>query len=123
MVNEKVIVIIEDEKMLAEMYGDKLKRSGFKIYSALDAEEGLELIKEIKPNLVLLDILLPRENGVSLLAKVRKVAEIASVPVIVFSNYDDGDTKKQAGDLGAKEYLIKTNYTPQEIVEKIREYL
>jgi len=117
------IVIVEDEKMLAEMYRDKLERSGFEIYSAPDAEEGLELIKKIKPDLILLDILLPRENGVGLLSKVRKIADIASIPVVAFSNYDDEETKKEVKRLGAKDYLIKTNYTPQEVVDKIREYL
>ncbi len=120
---KKKIFIVEDEKMLAEMYRDKLTRVGFEVYSAYDAEEGIELIKKNDPDLILLDILLPRENGVSLLSKIRKEEKIALVPVIAFSNYDDKETKKEAENLGVKEYLIKTNYTPQEIVEKIKKYV
>jgi len=120
---KKKIVIVEDELMLAEMYRDKLVRAGFDVYSAFDAEEGIISIKEIKPDLVLLDILLPRKNGVGLLGQIRKDPEISETPVIAFSNYDDTETKNEAKELGAKEYLIKTNYTPQEIVDKIREHL
>jgi DNA-binding response OmpR family regulator len=121
--NKKKIVVVEDELMLAEMYKDKLVRVGFDVYSAFDAEEGLELIKKVKPDLILLDILLPRENGVSLLGRIRKEPGVSETPVIAFSNYDDLETKNEAKNLGAKDYLIKTNYTPQEIVEKIKEYL
>jgi DNA-binding response OmpR family regulator len=120
---KKKIVIVEDELMLAEMYRDKLLRVGFDVYSAFDAEEGLELVRKVKPDLILLDILLPRENGVGLLGRIRKEPEIGSTPVIAFSNYDDTQTKNEAKELGAKEYLIKTNYTPQEIVDKIKEHL
>ncbi len=120
---KKKIVIVEDELMLAEMYRDKLLRVGFDVYSAFDAEEGLELVRKVKPDLILLDILLPRENGVGLLGRIRKEPEISSTPVIAFSNYDDTQTKNEAKELGAKEYLIKTNYTPQEIVDKIKEHL
>ncbi len=120
---KKKILIIEDEKMLAEMYRDKFEQEGFDIHSAFDAEEGLEMTKEIKPDLVILDILLPRENGISFLKKMRGVKEIASIPVVAFSNYDDLRTKKEAKDLGAKDYLIKTNYTPREILEKVNKYL
>jgi len=114
------ILIIEDEPILAEMYQDKFIKSGFEVLASFSAEEGLEMIKKERPNLVLLDILLPKENGVTFLDWLRKDIEITSIPVLAFSNYDDEETKKRAFDLGAKDYLIKTNHTPQEIVEKIK---
>ncbi len=120
---EGIILVIEDEKMLAEMYRDKLERSGFKVHSAFDAEEGLEMALKVKPNLILLDILLPRENGISFLEKMRGKNEISSIPVIAFSNFDDSQTKMNAQRLKVKDYLIKTDYTPKEIVEKIKKYL
>ncbi len=123
MAEKKKIVVVEDEKVLAEMYRDTLERAGFEVYSAYDAEEGLGIIKKNKPDLILLDILLPRENGVGLLGKIKQEKDISSIPVIAFSNYDDDKTKKEAKNLGAKDYLIKTSYTPQEIVEKIKKYL
>lgn len=120
---EGTILVIEDERMLAEMYRDKLERSGFKVHSAFDAEEGLEMAIKVKPNLILLDILLPRENGISFLEKMRQTKEISSIPVITFSNFDDSQAKVSAQKLNVKDYLIKTDYTPKEIVEKIRQYL
>jgi two-component system alkaline phosphatase synthesis response regulator PhoP len=119
----KKILIIEDEKMLAEMYREKLEMEGFKVALAFDAKEGIEMAKKEKPNLILLDILLPAENGVSFLKKQKEDKEISEIPVIAFSNYDDPRTKKEAMELGVKEYLIKTNYTPTEIIEKIKKYL
>ena len=119
----KKILIIEDEKILAEMYQDKFTQAGFKVFLAFDSKEGLTLAKKEKPDLIVLDILLPRENGIAFLTRLRKESEISSIPVVAFSNYDDLVTKKRAAKLGVKDYLIKTSYTPQEIVEKIKEYL
>lgn len=117
------ILLIEDEKILAEMYRDKFKETGFNIFVAFDAKEGLTLTKKEKPDLIILDILLPKENGIYFLEKMKKDPEIAFIPVVAFSNYDDPETKKEANKLGIKDYLIKTDYTPEKIVEKIKEYL
>ena len=108
---------------MAEMYKEKFTQAGFKVFLTLDARKGLKLAKKEKPDLVILDILLPRENGIIFLNWLRKEKEIASIPVVAFSNYDDPETKKQAAKLGVKEYLIKTNYTPSEIVAKIKQLL
>jgi DNA-binding response OmpR family regulator len=117
------ILIIEDEKLLSEMYEDKFSQSGFLAVVAKSAEEGLELLKKEKPDLVLLDILLPQENGIQFLKRIKDIPEISKTPVIVFSNYDDPETKKKAFGLGAKDYLIKTNFTPAEVVGKIKNFL
>ena len=117
------ILIIEDEKILAEMYRDKFTQAGFEVVLAFDSKEGLEMTKKEKPDLIILDILLPKENGITFLTWLRETPEISSLPVVAFSNYDDPETKKRALELGVKDYLIKTNYTPKEIVEKIKNYL
>lgn len=119
----KKILIIEDEKILAEMYKEKFEKEGFEVFLAFDTKEGLELAKKEKPDLILLDILLPVENGVSFLKKQKEDSEISSIPVIAFSNYDEPKTKKEALSLGVKKYLIKTDYTPEEIVKIIKEEL
>lgn len=119
----KRILVIEDEKLLAEMYEDMLKNAGFQVFLAFDSIEGFICAREVKPDLILLDILLPRESGIFFLAQLRREVDIASTPVVVFSNYDDQEAKRQAMKLGAKEYLIKSNYTPKEIVEKIKQYV
>ncbi|KPJ56880.1 hypothetical protein AMJ49_03655 [Parcubacteria bacterium DG_74_2] len=119
----KKILIVEDEKILAEMYKDKFEMAGFEVILSFDCQEGLEAAKKEKPDLILLDILLPTKNGISFLKGWKRDKEISSIPIVAFSNYDDPETKKEAFDLGVEEYLIKTNYTPQQIVEKVTEYL
>lgn len=118
------ILLIEDEKMLAEMYKDRFATAGVEVTIALTAKEALAILKQMRPDLILLDILLPKENGLSLLQKIRKTRkDLDQVPVIAFSNYDEPRAKKEASALGVKAYLIKTQFTPKEIVEKIKSYL
>ena len=120
---KKKILIVEDEKILGEMYQDRFVQEGFEVTLAHSAEEGIKIVPEIKPDLILLDILLPRANGIGFMGWLRKEKEFSSLPVVAFSNYDDPQTRKEAANLGIKEYLIKTAYTPREIVEKIKNYL
>lgn len=117
------VLLVEDEKILAEMYKDKFESEGIKIILAFSTEEALEALQKERPDLILLDILLPRQNGIAFLQKFQTMKNQKDVPVIAFSNYDDPRTKKEALELGAKEYIIKTNYTPREIVEKVKKYL
>jgi len=105
------------------MYRDKLTRAGFKVVLVFNAEDGLKMAKKESPDLIILDILLPKANGISFLQKQKKDPKISSIPVVAFSNYDDPDTKKQAFQLGVKDYLIKTNYAPNEVVAKIKQLL
>ncbi len=119
----KKILIIEDEKILSDLYAEKFQQAGFSVILAPEAEEGLEIAKKEKPDLIILDILLPKGDGISFLQKIREEPGLSLTPVVVFSNYDDPPTKKAAFRLGVKDYLIKTNYTPREIIEKIKTIL
>jgi two-component system, OmpR family, alkaline phosphatase synthesis response regulator PhoP len=119
----KKILLVEDEKILAEMYKAKFVQAGFEVIWAFEAEEALDLVKRERPDLIVLDILLPKENGIAFLTWLRKDPEISQTPVVAFSNYDDPETKREAFKLGVKDYLIKTSYTPQEIVDKAKSYL
>jgi DNA-binding response OmpR family regulator len=119
---KKKILLIEDEKILSEMYKQKFTQAGFEVFSSSESKEGLEMAKKEKPDLIILDILLPRENGITFLKWMKEEPEISSIPVMVFSNYDDPKTKKEARELGVKDYLIKANYTPNGIVEKVKQY-
>lgn len=119
----KKILLVEDEKVLIEMYKSKLEQAGFEVILAPDAEEGFNIAKKEKPDLVILDILLPKGDGISFLEKLRDDLETTPIPVVAFSNYDGVETKKKAFDLGVLDYLIKTNYTPKELVERIKTFL
>lgn len=124
MPNSKIkILLIEDEREMAQMYKDKFVEAGFDIFLAFTASDGLKKAKKEKPDLVVLDILLPTDNGISFLGKMRKDPVIADIPVVALSNYDEPKTKKEAFELGAKNYLLKTDFTPGTLVEEIKKYL
>ncbi|MDD5144818.1 MAG: response regulator [Candidatus Pacebacteria bacterium] len=122
MENQKTILIVEDERILSEMYNDKFTQAGFNVMLADSAESGIKTILKIKPDLILLDILLPRNNGICLL-KYFKERNLSLPPILAFSNFDDPKIRKEALDLGVLEYLLKTDFTPQNLIEKVREYL
>ena len=117
------ILLIEDEPMMAELYKDGFSKAGFRVFVAFNSKDGLKIAKKEKPDLIVLDILLPAEDGIVFLKKYKKFPEISSIPVIVFSNYDLPDVKKEALGLGVKEYLLKTNFTPLQLIDKVKEYL
>ena len=119
----KKILIIEDEVAMAKMYRDKFQKAGYKVFLALTSEEGIELAGKEKPDLIVLDILLPTENGISFLGKLRKAPELKDLKVVALSNYDEPKTKQEARNLGVKEYLIKTDYTPKDLVLRVKGYL
>ena len=120
---QKKILIVEDEELLSEMYREVFEKEGFLVARASSGQEALELAQKEKPDFVLLDILLAGENGIYFLEQRKSLKSIASIPVIAFSNFDDPNVKKSAFALGVRDYLIKTNYTPQEVVAKVRVYI
>jgi len=111
------ILLIEDEPLIQEIY----VRKRFKVLSVVSAEEAKNILRKEKFHLIILDILLPKEDGVSFLAKIRKQGN--KTPVIILSNLEDDNYRKKAKKLKVKDYLIKTNYTPAELVELIQKYL
>ncbi len=120
----KKILLIEDETVMARMYRDRFQKEGFEVTLAFSAEEGLKKVEETKPDLILLDILLPKADGIEFLRRLReKEDEVADTTVVALSNYDVPDTKSRAEDLGAKDYLMKADYTPKTLVEKIKGYV
>lgn len=118
----KKILIIEDEKILAEMYLMKLRQFHFDLILAESAEDGEKALEKSIPDLIILDILLPGDSGLDFLKKMIEKEEYRLIPVVILSNYDDPGKKKIAFNLGAKDYLIKSNYTPQQIVKEIKKY-
>ena len=117
------ILIIEDEKILAEMYKDKFEEAGHQADLVFSSEQALDYLKKEKPDLILLDILLPRENGIYFLKRLKEIEGVSKIPVIAFSNYDEPKTKKEALGLGVRAYLIKTQYTPKELLEEVEKIL
>ena len=117
------ILIVEDDRTLLKMYQTKLTLENFEVEAAYDGEEGLEKLKTTSPNLVLLDLAMPKLDGFEFLKKMMADASLKKIPVVVFSNLGQESDVEKAKDLGAKDYLIKANLTPKQVVEKIKQYL
>ena len=119
----KKILFIEDESALQQTLGDFLRQQGYAVISALDGEAGLEAIRKERPDLVLLDLILPKKHGMDVFREMHADPATASIPVIVLSNVESSDTVRQALELGAKAYLVKTNYSLDEVLEKVKTVL
>ena len=109
--------------MLSNMYEAKFTKEGFEIQKALDGETGLKLIQENNPDLVLLDIIMPKLDGFSVLKKIKEDAKIKDVPVILLTNLGQDEDVKKGNSLGASGYMVKANMTPAQVVEKVKEFL
>ena len=120
---KKTILIVEDDKFLRELISRKLSGEGFDALEAVDGEEGIKKIKEGKPDLVLLDLILPGIDGFEFLAKAREDPETSSIPIIILSNLGQREEVDKGLKLGAVDYLIKAHFTPGEIIEKIKNTL
>ena len=119
----KKVLIIEDEKILSEMYKFKFSKAGFKVLNAIDVRAGLKIALEELPDLIILDILLPKENGIVFLEERQSIEQSKSIPVVVLSNFDDVETKTKAFSLGAADYLIKSNFNPTEILTHVEKFI
>lgn len=119
----KKILILEDDKFLRELVKKKLVGEGFEVIEASDGEEGVKKTKEEKPDLILLDLILPGIDGFEVLAKVKEDPTTSSIPVIILSNLGQREEVEKGLKLGAIDYMIKAHFTPSEIVEKIKNAL
>ncbi len=119
----KTILFIEDESVLQKTFRDVLEKEGYKIITALDGEIGLRLVKEKKPNLVLLDLVLPKMDGFEVLKELKENKETKDIPVIILTNLEKSEDVDKALELGATTYLVKANYELKEVVEKVKKTL
>lgn len=120
---DKNVFLIEDDRFLREMLSQKLSEHKIKVDVAVDGKSALEMIKTIRPDLVLSDLLLPDVDGFDVLAAIQKDPNFVNVPVLVLSNLDKMEDIKRAKDLGAKDFMVKSNFTSNEIVAKVKEFL
>ncbi|MDO8663534.1 MAG: response regulator [Candidatus Wildermuthbacteria bacterium] len=115
----KKILIVEDDKFLRELITQKLSKEGFEVRDAVDGEDGIKKIKEERPDLVLLDLILPSIDGFEVLSRIKGDLALSSIPVIILSNLGQKEDVERGLKLGAVDYLIKAHFTPGEIIEKI----
>jgi DNA-binding response OmpR family regulator len=119
----KKILFIEDESALQKTLGEILKQEGYGVVSALDGEVGLRLAKDEKPDLILLDLILPKIHGIDVLKKLKEDKETKEIPVIVLTNLEGIKDVDGAVQLGATTYLVKAQYTLEEVAEKVKKAL
>ncbi len=115
----KKILLIEDEEIMVDLLQKKLTKEGYEILVARDGEEGLMVARETKPNLILLDIIMPKMGGFEVMEEMTKDKELKKIPIIVISNSGQPVELDRAQKLGAKDWLIKTDFDPREVLEKV----
>lgn len=119
----KKILFIEDESALQRAVTSVLTHEGYQTFSAMDGETGLQITHKEIPDLILLDLIIPKKDGFNVLAELKQDPTTARIPVIVLTNLEGSAEVQRALTLGATTYLVKTNYKLEEVVEKIKNIL
>lgn len=117
------IIIVEDEKVLGDILTKKLIDEGFETRLARDGKQGLSMIKKIKPDLILLDIVMPKMDGYEVMEVLKNEKTLSSIPVIIISNSGQPVEIDRSRELGAKDFLIKAQFDPNELVIKVKKLL
>ena len=113
------VVLVEDEEVLLDVLESKLKKEGYEVFSAKDGQAGLDLIRAVQPDLVLLDIIMPRMDGLEVLTHMHNDPVLSRIPVIIISNSGQAVEIEKAAALGARDYLVKAEFDPQEVLDKM----
>lgn len=121
--NGKKVMIVEDDEHIAKVYEIKLAKEGVATSLARDGEEAVAKITAEKPDVIILDLMLPKKDGFGVLEDIKKNPELAGIPVIILSNLGQQSDQERALALGANEYLVKVDYPIQEVVDKVKGYL
>ncbi len=116
------ILLVEDEESLAQMYSTKFTSEGYEVDIANDGYTGLQLAQKNKPDLILLDIILPQMDGFMVLKELKQSAKTKKIPVIMLTNLGQNEDIKRGKDLGADDYLVKASLTPSELVDKVKKF-
>lgn len=117
------ILIVEDEEFLVRALKDNFESEGCSVDSAVNGDEAIERIKKQRPDIILLDLLMPKRDGFYVLEEVRKSPEWKLIPMIVLSNLGGDAEIKRALEMGADDYFVKSQHPIEEVIEKVKEYL
>lgn len=119
----KVILLVDDDLTLREMYDERFKAEGYTIVQASNGEEAIVKAKEVKPNIIMLDIMMPKINGFDVLKQIKADEELKNIPVIVLTALIQDVDRLQGQKLGAADYIVKSETMPGEVIEKIKTIL
>ena len=117
------ILVIEDDSFLSGLVSGKLEQDGFQVFTAANGEVAIQTATKEIPDLVILDLMMPKIDGFAVLEQIKKNDALKSKPVIVFSNITDENEMIRVKNMGANEYMIKSNFTLDELVDKIKSLL
>ena len=121
MSDKKKILIIEDETILGELLMQRLGAEGCETVWAVDGKAGMEKMREVLPDLVLLDIVMPKLDGIGVLKKIKEDEKTKNIPVVMLTNLDDTQKVAEAMQLGARSYLVKTDWKISDVIKKVEE--
>jgi len=119
----KKVLVIDDEPAVREIYNKEFTNSGFKVVVAADGEEGLLKAGEEVPDLILLDVMLPKMSGIDVLKNLKNNHLTKTIPVLLLTNLGEETIIKEGFEIGADGYLLKVSYTPSQVVEECRKFL
>ena len=119
----KKILVVEDDNYLANAYRVKLTKVGFEVKNSFDGSEAIEALKTFTPDLILLDIVMPKKDGFATLEEIKKNDQIKNIPVIIASNLGQKEDKDRGEKLGAADFFVKTDFTLNDLVQKINAIL
>lgn len=117
------VLIVEDDQFLSKMYCKKFQLAGYEVELAMDGQEGLTKMRLAKPDIVLMDIMMPKLNGLDAIAQAKADASIKNIPILALTNLSNTDDATVAVKNGAVGYLIKSDFTPTQVVDKVKEFL
>lgn len=117
------IAIIEDDSFISNMYKTKLKLSGYDVRTAYDGEEGIKLIEEFKPDLVLMDLMMPKMSGIAALSKLQEEILAGKFKVIALTNMGDDETINNVKKMGVSDYIVKADVTPMHVAARVKDVL
>ena len=119
----KKILLVEDDVFVSDVYQTKLKQEGFDVISAKNGTEAMKKLETAVPDVILLDIIMPYMDGKEVLARLKESEKWKNIPVIILTNLSQRDDVEEILQKGADDYLIKSHFTPSEVVEKIKAVL
>jgi len=117
------VLLVEDDEILHNMYKKKFEYEGFTVASAFDGSDGVKMAASDKPDVILMDIIMPKMDGFVAVKKIKKNSAISNIPIVMLTNLGQEEDVNKGRELGADDYFIKANHTPAEIVKKIRDLL
>jgi two-component system sensor histidine kinase/response regulator len=123
MLQGKVILVADDDEAMSEIYAERVEAEGAIVLKAVDGLDALQKVNEFHPHLIILDVMMPEMNGFEVLEKLKKNPESSNIPVIILTALSDSKNKARGKELGAVEYIIKSEIMPIEVLRRIKDYV